>query len=64
MAVVQRDRTLGLGLCLVLASALINQSGLVSIIFIVLIYAIATGLAISWMPFSDTKVERNLVNAT
>ncbi len=55
---------LGLGIGLVLATNLINQSGLVSIILVFLVYAIATGLAISWMPVSDTKAESNLVNAT
>ena len=55
---------LGLATCLILASNLINQSGEISIILVVLVYGIATGLAISWMPISDTKADRNLVNAT
>ena len=55
---------LGMGLALVLASDLINQSGLVSIILVFLVYATATGLAISWMSLSRTKVESSLVNAT
>jgi hypothetical protein len=55
---------LGLGIGLVLASNLIDQSGLVSIILVVLVYTTATGLAISWMPVSDTKAESSLVNAT
>ena len=55
---------LGLGIGLVIASNLINQSGLVSIILVLLIYSTVTGLAISWMPASDTKAESNLVNAT
>jgi hypothetical protein len=40
---------LGLGAFLVLASNLIDQSGIVSIILVVLVYAITTGLSISWM---------------
>jgi len=47
---------LGLGIGLVLASNLINQSGEFSIILVALIYALATGLAISWMPVSETKI--------
>jgi hypothetical protein len=55
---------LGLGIGLVLASNLIDQSGLVSIILVVLVYTTATGLAISSMPVSDTRAESSLVNAT
>jgi hypothetical protein len=55
---------LGLGIGLVLASNLINQSGIISIILVVLVYAIATGSVISWMLVSDTKTESNLVNAS
>jgi hypothetical protein len=55
---------LGLGTGLVLASNLINQSGVISIILVVLVYAIVTGVVISWMSVSDTKAEINLVNAT
>jgi hypothetical protein len=54
---------LGLGTGLVLASNLINQSGINSIILVVLVYAIATGLVISWLPASHRKTESNLVNA-
>jgi hypothetical protein len=54
---------LGLGIGLVLGSNLINQSGIISIILVVIVYAIATGLAISWMPVSDKKVESYVVNA-
>ena len=54
---------LGLGMDLLLASSLIDQ-GLVSIILVTLVYSIATGLAISWMQVSDTKIEGNLVNTT
>jgi hypothetical protein len=55
---------LGLGTGLVLVSNLINQSGLVSIILVALVYAIVTGLVISWLPASRRKTESNLVNAT
>jgi hypothetical protein len=55
---------LGLGTGLVLVSNLIHQSGLISIILVVLVYAIATGLVISWLPASHRKTESNLVNAT
>ena len=55
---------LGLGIGLVLASNLINQSGIVSIILVALVYAIATGLAISWLQASHSKTESNLINAT
>ena len=54
---------LGLGMGLVLASGLIDH-GLVSGILATLVYSIATGLAISWMQVSDTKIKGNLVNAT
>ena len=52
---------LGLGTGFVLASDLINQSGVISIILVVLVYAIATGLVISWLPASDRKTESDLV---
>ena len=55
---------LGLGTGLVLATNLINQSGIISIILVVLVYAIATGLVMSWLPASHRKTESNLVNAT
>jgi hypothetical protein len=55
---------LGLGTGLVLVSNLIHQSGIISIILVVLIYAIATGLVMSWLPASHRKTESNLVNAT
>jgi len=55
---------LGLGTGLVLVSNLIYQSGIVSIILVVLVYAIATGLVMSWLPASHRKTESNLVNAT
>jgi len=55
---------LGLGTGLVLVSNLIHQSGIISIILVVLVYAIATGLVMSWLPASHRKTESNLVNAT
>jgi len=55
---------LGLGTGLVLVSNLIYQSGIISIILVVLVYAIATGLVMSWLPASHRKTESNLVNAT
>jgi hypothetical protein len=55
---------LGLGTGLVLATNLVHQSGIVSIILVLLVYAIATGLVISWLPASHRKTESNLVNAT
>jgi hypothetical protein len=55
---------LGLGTGLVLATNLINQSGIISIILVVLVYAIATGLVMSWLPASHRKTESNLVNTT
>jgi hypothetical protein len=54
---------LGLGTGLVLASNLVNQSGIASIILAVLVYSIATGSTISWMSVSHRKTESNLVNA-
>jgi hypothetical protein len=55
---------LGLGTGLVLVSNLIHQSGIISIILVVLVYAIATGLVMSWLPASHRKTESNLVNTT
>jgi hypothetical protein len=55
---------LGLGTGLVLVSNLIHQSGIASIILVAFVYAIATGLVISWLPSSHRKTESNLVNAT
>ena len=53
-----------IGTGLVLVSNLIHQSGIISIILVVLVYAIATGLVMSWLPASHRKTESNLVNAT
>ena len=55
---------LGLGIGLVLASNLIYQSEIISIILVFLVYTIATGLVMSWLPASHRKTESNLVNAT
>jgi len=55
---------LGLGTALVLVTNLIHQSGIVSIILVAFVYALATGLVISWLPASHRKTESNLVNAT
>jgi hypothetical protein len=54
---------LGLGIGLVLASDLINQSGIAPIILVVLVYAIATGSVISWIPMSGTKAETSVPSA-
>jgi len=48
---------LGLGTGLVLATNLIYQSGIISIILVVLVYAIATGLVIAWLPALHRKTE-------
>ncbi len=55
---------LGLGTGLVLATNLVDRSGIVSIILVALVYALVTGLVVSWLPASHRKTERNLVNAT
>jgi hypothetical protein len=54
----------GLGFGLVIASNLINQSGIISLILVVLVYAIATGSVISWMQVSNSKTEIHLVEST
>jgi hypothetical protein len=46
---------LGMGTGLVLASDLVNQSGLASIIIVILLYALATGLTIAWLHPSYRK---------
>jgi len=52
---------LGLGIGLVFASNLINRSGIISFFLVALVYAIATGLVISWLPARRRKTESNLV---
>ena len=54
---------LGLGTGLVLVANLIQQSGIISIILAVSVYAIATGLVIAWLPAYRRRAESNLVNA-
>ncbi|MDY7042207.1 MAG: hypothetical protein SVX38_15225 [Chloroflexota bacterium] len=54
---------LGLGIGLVLATNLIDH-GILSIILVTLVYAIVTGLVISWLSASHRKAESNAVNAT
>lgn len=55
---------LGLGFGLVLASNLIYRSGIISFFLVALVYAIATGSVISWLPALRRQIESNLVNAT
>ena len=50
---------LGLGTWLVFATNLVDQSGIVSIILVVLVYGIATGWVISWLPASPRETESN-----
>jgi len=54
----------GLGLGLVLATNLIDRSGIVSFFLAALVYAIATGLVLAWLPALRRKTESNLVSAT
>ncbi len=53
---------LGLGLGLVLATELIDRSGIISFFLVALVYAIATGFVIAWLPAWRRKTEDNLVN--
>ena len=55
---------LGLGIGLILVSGLIDQSGMASIILVALVYALTTGLVISWLSASHRKTEHSLANAT
>jgi hypothetical protein len=55
---------LGLGAFLILVSNLINQSGILSIVLVTVVYAAATGVVVPWLPASHAKAESNLVNAT
>ena len=54
----------GLGITLILVAELIDRSGEISAILVALVYAIATGFAISWLRASHRKAERPLANAT
>ena len=55
---------LAVGLGFVLATDLINQSGFISAVVVVLTYAIVTGLTLSWLLTYHNKSQTNLVNAT
>lgn len=50
---------LGLGTSLVLATNLVGRSDLLSIILVTLVYAVATGLVISWQPARRMKGSRS-----
>lgn len=54
----------GLGSALVLASGLINQSGIISVLLAVLIYASATGLTLEWLNHRRDKSFNRLPIAT
>ena len=41
----------------------LRDQGLVPIVLAILVYAIVTGLVISWMDVEDKRVEGNLVDA-
>lgn len=53
-----------LGSGLVLATGLINQSTIVSYIVVVLVYAISTGLILSWLLAYQDQSQTYVVNAT
>ena len=55
---------LGLGIWLVLATNLIDRSGIFSIILVFLAYTMATGLVKSWLPALRKKTESHLPNVT
>lgn len=54
----------GLAIAIVLATNLINQSGIASIILITLVYAIATGGVLSWLLSYKRNPEINLFDTT
>ena len=54
----------GLGIGLVLASNLIDQSGLISAIIVILVYSTATGLALEWLRGHDDQSHNRLPQAT
>jgi hypothetical protein len=54
---------LGFGTGLVLVSDLVNQSGIASLVLVVLVYAIATGPLISWMHKTGADGEASLPSA-
>ena len=53
-----------LGFGLVLTTNLINQSTIISYIVVVLVYAISTGLILSWLLNYHNKSQSNVVSAT
>ena len=55
---------ISLGSVLVLASDLINQSGIISIILAVLVYATATGLTLQWLRGHNDHAHSRLPQAT
>ncbi len=55
---------LGLGTGLVLATNLVDQSGLLSILLVVLVYATATGSTLSWMLVPEIRIGGQPANAT
>jgi hypothetical protein len=55
---------LGLGIVLVLVSNLIDESGLISINVVAVVYAMVTGLVVSWLSAPRKKTESPLLNAT
>jgi hypothetical protein len=55
---------ISLGSVLVLASDLVNKSGIISIILVVLLYATATGLALEWIRGHDDRSRNRLPQAT
>ena len=55
---------ISLGSVLVLASDLVNKSGIISIILVVLLYATATGLTLEWLRGHDDHSHNRLPQAT
>jgi hypothetical protein len=55
---------IGLGSVLVLATDLVNKSGIISIILVLLLYATATGLALEWIRGHDDHSHNRLPQAT
>ena len=55
---------ISLGSVLVLASDLVNKSGFISIILVLLLYATATGLALEWLRLHDDHANNRPPQAT
>jgi len=55
---------ISLGSVLVLATDLVNKSGIISIILVLLLYATATGLALEWIRGHDDHSHNRLPQAT